>query len=82
MAWLGGGGRNRGTRADKDTEQTFFRSVMNASQRNVYLTLCDSESLTSELGNVSNTNVSPYDAAFPGTLPVRVVCYVTPRARF
>ncbi|KIM76374.1 hypothetical protein PILCRDRAFT_77807 [Piloderma croceum F 1598] len=28
-----------------------------------------SESLTSELGHVANTHVSPYDAAFPGTLP-------------
>ena len=34
------------------------------------------ESLTSELGHVANTHVSPYDAAFPGTLPVKLSSHV------
>lgn len=41
------------------------------AKRRASLTFWHIESLTSELGHVPNTHVSPYDAAFPGTLPVK-----------
>ena len=71
MARMGGGGRNRSPCADEDAAKAFFRFVHLFRLEWAFSPANLSESLTSELGHPPNTNVSPFDAAFPGTLPVR-----------
>ena len=53
----------------KSRQKLFSRSYF--VTRRVPLTSKTKESLSSSLKDPPNTNVSPFDAAFPGTLPVR-----------
>jgi hypothetical protein len=73
MARMASRYRNRDPCSDKITSKTFFWYA----HANAYLFNCSlilaSDSQTSAPDASPNIHVSPFDAAFPGTLPVRTI---------
>jgi aspartyl-tRNA(Asn)/glutamyl-tRNA(Gln) amidotransferase subunit B len=62
--------------AQLKTRQKLFSGQRTILNEGCLLIFVRTESLTSELGHVANTHVYPYDAAFPGTLPVKTSSHV------
>lgn len=64
------------THAQIKSRQKLFSGVdFHSFSQHAYFSVYFSDSLTSTLDDVPNKHVSPFDAAFPGTLPVRTVYF-------
>ena len=73
MAWVGGRRGHRSPRADQVAQKTLFRSVLRRFR--LVDGLCDyADAFTCKPGEKPNSFVAMYDAALPGTLPVRDAC--------
>ena len=76
MARMGGGRGLRGSRSTEDEAEVVFRSEGLFQNKGRLLMFGCTDSFTSGLGHVANAHVSPFDAAFPGTLPVKMALHV------